>query len=124
MPVSISLTLLHLSGRAPLSDGLEPRADLGHVGTEVIEARQSGKRLEPEDALEERRRPVADRAEVVVAASLGDETALDEPGDDSVDVHATNPRDLGPRARAEIGDRRQRFERRLRQAALDGPLEE
>ena len=50
--------------------GLEPRADLGDVGTEVVDPRQRGERLEPEDTLEERRRAVPHRAEL--AGLIGD----------------------------------------------------
>src|SRR5581483_4933164 len=73
-------------------------------------------------ALEERRRPIADGAELVLTAVLDDEPALDEAGDDAVDVDAADARDLGPRARAEVGDDCERLERRLREAALRRPL--
>ena len=97
-------------GGALLGDGLEPAADLVHVGAEVVDARQRGERLEPEDALEERRRAVADRAELVVAAAFGDEPALDETGDDAVDVDAADARDLRDATPAR-GTRRSRASR-------------
>ena len=64
---------------ALLGDRFEAAADLVDIGAEIVEARQRGERLDAEDALEERRRAVADRAELVVAAALGDQAALDQP---------------------------------------------
>ena len=92
---------------------------------EVVEARQRGGALEPEDALEERRRPVADRpAGAVVPARFRDQAALEQAGDGRVGGDAADPGDLGPAARAEVGDDRERLERGLREPALDRPLEQ
>ena len=43
-------------------DGVQAVADLGGVGADVVEAGELREAVEAEDALEERRRPVADRA--------------------------------------------------------------
>ena len=59
-----------------------------------------------------------------VAAALGDEPALDEPGDDAVDVDAADARDLRARHRPEVRDDRERLERSLRQPALGRLLEQ
>src|SRR5690348_14159174 len=91
-------------GRALLCDRFEPLADLRDVGAEIVDARQRRERLQPEHALEERRRAVTDRAELVVAAAFGDQAALDETRDDAVDVHAADPRDLRPRHGPEVRD--------------------
>src|SRR3712207_7346071 len=49
--------------RSPLlGERLEPLADLLRVGADVVEARQLRQAVEPEDALEERSRAIADRA--------------------------------------------------------------
>ena len=73
---------------------------------EVVEPRQRGEALEPEDALEERRRPVADRAaRRRLASGLGDRARAREAGDGRVGGDAADPRDLGPRARAEVARR-------------------
>ena len=70
-------------------------------------------------------RPVADRAaDPRLAAGLDDEAALDEPGDHGVRRDTAQAGDLGPRARPQVRDDRERLERRLRQAALDRPLDE
>ena len=95
------------------------------LGADVVEARQLRQALEPEDALEERRRAVADRAAaVVVAAGLGDQAALDEVRDGGVGGDAADARDVGPRARPEVRDDRERLERRLREVPLRRLLEE
>src|SRR5438552_3365038 len=95
---------------ALLCDGFEPGADLGHVGAEVVDARELRERLEPEDPLEELRRLVPDRAELAVPAALGKQTALDEAGDDAIDVDAADARDVGARAWTEVGDDRECLE--------------
>ena len=53
-------------------------ADLGLVGAHVVQARQLREALEPEDALEERRRAVADGAGGTVAPGFRDQSALEE----------------------------------------------
>ena len=99
-------------------------ADLVRALAEVVQPRELRERLEAENPLEERRRPVADRAAgPVLAARLGDQPALDEAGDDRVGGDAADPRDLRPADRPEVGDDRQRLERRRRQPPLDRPLE-
>src|SRR5439155_25388168 len=65
-------------------------------------SRQRGEAVEPEDALEERRRAIADRAGALVAAGLGDQAALDEARDGRVGGDAADPCDLGSRDRAEV----------------------
>src|SRR5581483_11029693 len=92
-----------VSGGPARGDGLEAAADLVGVGADVVDARKGGQRLEAENALEERRGAVPDRAGFL-AAVLGDQAALDEPGDDAVDVHAADARDFGPRDGAEVRD--------------------
>src|SRR5205823_768865 len=76
-------------GRPAFGDRLEPAADLVWRSAEVVEAWQRGEALETEDALEERRRPIADGS-AIVAAGLGDEAALDEPRDDGVSGDAAH----------------------------------
>src|SRR5437868_13843753 len=83
-------------------NGFEPPADLRDVVAEIVDPRQRRERFEPEDALEERRRPVADRAELVLTAALGYEPALGESRHDAVDVDAADARDLGARDRPEV----------------------
>ena len=99
------------ASRRPLRDA---RGSRSTSAPRSSSARQRGERLEAEDALEERRRAIADRAELVLAPALGDQAALGEAGDDAVDVDAADARDLGPRHRAEVGDDRERLERGLR----------
>ena len=75
----------------------------------------SDRLLEPEDALEERRRAVADgAARGGLAAGLCEKAPLDQAGDGGVGGDAADTRDLGPRARAEVRHDRQRLERGLR----------
>src|SRR4051812_19518187 len=95
--------------RALLGDRFEPLADLRHVGADVVDARERGERLEAEDPFEERRRAVADRAELVLASAFGDQTPLHETGDDAVDVDAADARDLGTRDRPQVRDDRERL---------------
>src|SRR3954464_9791356 len=109
---------------ALLGDRLEACPDLGDVVADVVEPRERRERFEAEHALEERRRAVPDRAEIAVAPGLGDEAALEEPGDDAVDVDAADAGDLPPRARAEVRDDRERLESGVREALLDGAVEE
>src|SRR5439155_19986941 len=112
-------------GRTALGERLEPPAELFLVAAELLEPRQGGETLQPEDPLEERGHPVADGpATARLTPRLGDQPALDEAGDDRVDRDSAPARDLRPRARAEVCDDRERLERRLREAALDGPLEQ
>src|SRR5262249_57909037 len=101
------------------SDG---RRDPGPAGAEALHPRQRRERLEPEDALEERRRPVAHRPELALTSCLRHEPALHQARDDAVDVDAADTGDLRPRARAEVRDDGERLERRLREPALGGPL--
>src|SRR4051812_1303404 len=82
-------------GRALFSDGFEALANLRDVCAKVVQARKRRERLEAEDALEERGRAVAHRAEVFLAAGFGEQASLDQARDDAVDVHASDPRDLG-----------------------------
>ena len=94
---------------------MKPRADLFGVATELLEPRQLGQAAEPEDPLEERRRAIADgAARGRLAAGLCEKAPLDQAGDGGVGGHAADTRDLGPRARAEVRDDRQRLERGLR----------
>ncbi len=60
-PVTIAV-LPASSGSSAFRDGVEPRADLVRVAAELLEPRQLGQAAEPEDALEERRRAIADGA--------------------------------------------------------------
>ena len=71
--ISVRTEVAAPSGRAPppasprryergFRDFEQALAQLGGVLTEVVEPRERGEALEPEDALEERRRPVANRA--------------------------------------------------------------
>ena len=64
---------LRHSGGALLGDRVQPLADLVLRRADVVEPRQLREALEPEHALEERRRAVADRAAGgIVTAGLGD----------------------------------------------------
>ena len=60
----------------------------------------------------------------LVPARLGDQAALDETGDDGVGGDASDPGDVGTAARPEVGDHRKGLERRGREAALYGAVEE
>ena len=112
-------------GGAALGDGLEALADLGRILAEIVEPRQLGESFEAEDPLEQLRRAVTDRAaETRLTTRLDDEPALDEPGDHRVGCDTANAGDIGPRARAQVGDDGERLERCLREAALDGSLDE
>ena len=102
----------------------EPLADRVRALADVVEPRQR-------EATRARRRArtaassgSGSRPGAVVAAGLGDQAALGEAGDGRVGRDAADPRDLRPRDRAEVGDDRERLERRLREPALDRPLEE
>src|SRR5438034_2345666 len=65
------------SGGALLGDLVQPFPDLLGALADVVQPRQLRQALEPEDALEERRRAVANRAAGrVVAPGLGDQPAL------------------------------------------------
>ena len=75
----------------------QPIPDRGLVLADVVEPRQGGERLEPEDALEQRRDPVAHGAAgAALPAGLGDQATLDERGDGRVGGDAPDARDLGP----------------------------
>ena len=109
----------------PTATLMQPFADLRGAFAEVVEPGQRSGALEPEDALEERRRPVANRStRSIVAACLGDQAALEQAGDGRVGGDAADASDLGPAARAEVGNDRERLHRRLREATLDRALEE
>ena len=109
----------------PTATRVQPLADLRGALAQVVEARQRGGVLEPEDALEERRRPVADgTAGAVVPAGFGDQAAFEQAGDGRVGGDAADAGDLRPAARAEVGDDRERLESCLREATLDRPLEQ
>ncbi len=84
----------------------------------------SSRLVEPEHPLEERRRSIAHRSAVAVAAGLCDEPTVDEARNGGVRRDAADAGDLGPADRAEIGDDRECLQRRLRQAALRGALDE
>jgi hypothetical protein len=104
---------------------VEPFAEVVDIAREIIQPRQLRKRLEPEDALEHRRRAVLDRAaDAVVAPRFGNQPALDQARHGRIGRHAADPRDLRPRHRPQVGDDRHRLQRRLRQPALHGPLEQ
>src|SRR5581483_6769964 len=60
----------------------------------------------------------------VVATGLGDQSALDEVRDGGVGRDAADAGDVRPRAGAEVGDDRERLERRLREVPLCRLLEE
>src|SRR5207302_8328453 len=95
---------------ATLGDRLEPLAQLGLTVREIVEPRQLRQALEPEDALEQRGRPVSHRsAGLVRAARLGDQPALDETGHGRIGRDAADARDLRPRAGPEIRDDRKRL---------------
>src|SRR5439155_1354465 len=83
-----------------------------------------GQRLEPEDALEERRRPVADRAGAVGAAGLRDQPALEEIRDGRVGGDPSDACDVRTGAGPEIRDNCKRLERGVREIALRRLLEE
>src|SRR5207245_6767049 len=83
-------------GGALLGDRVQALADLLRVLAEVVQARQLREALEPEHALEQRRRAVADRARDVVAARLRDQSALDQVRHRGVGGHAADTRDVRP----------------------------
>jgi len=62
-----------------LGHGVQPREDLVRAVSEVVEPWKLGERVEPEHALEQRRRPVANGASGILAPGFGDQAALDEP---------------------------------------------
>jgi hypothetical protein len=104
---------------------VEARADLVHVAAQLLEPRELGQAAEPEDALEERRGPVADgAARSGLAAGLCQKAPLDQAGDGGVGGDSADTRDLGPRAWAEVRHDRQRLERGLRYASLRRLAEE
>src|SRR5689334_22733350 len=71
-----------ISSSALRGNRVEAVADHLRVVAEVVEPRQLRQALEPEDALEERRRPVANRTtEPFFATRLRDQPALHEPRD-------------------------------------------
>src|SRR5689334_22639332 len=87
---------MSLLGGALFGDPFEAGADRFGVVAEIVEAWQRGQRLEREDALEERRRSIADcTADAVVATGLRDQPALEQPGDGRVRGDTADPRDLG-----------------------------
>src|SRR6185295_16043 len=97
-------------GGARFRDFEQALAQFGRVAAEVVESRQRSEALEPEDALEERGRPVADGT-TCLASRFGDEAALQEARDGRVRSDAADARDVGSRARAEIRHDRERLER-------------
>src|SRR5947208_3843858 len=99
---------------ALLGDRLETLPDRRGVLADIVEARELGEALEAEDALEQRRRAVADRAPAGLAARFRHEPTLDEVRDRGIGRDAADPRDVGTRARPEVRDDRERLERRLR----------
>src|SRR5438105_8477576 len=114
-----------LLGRPPLRDRLEALAQVGLVA-ELFEPRQLGQALQPEHALEQRRRPLPNSAahRHVLPPGFGDEAALGQSGHGRVRRDPADPRDVRSRARAEIRHDRQRLERGLRERALHRPLDE
>src|SRR5207302_1474771 len=90
-------------------------ADRVRLVAQLLEAWKLGEALQPEDPLEERRRAVADcPARARLAPGLRDEPALDEPRHGGVRRNSADARNLGSRARAEVGDDREGLEGRLR----------
>src|SRR3990172_11575776 len=84
-----------LLGGAGFRDFHEATAKLVRAVAEVVEPRERSKALEPEHALEERRRPVANRAtQPALAAGFGDQAPLHEAGNGRVGCNAANPSDL------------------------------
>src|SRR5580765_234398 len=81
-------------GAALFGDCVEPFAEISDITREIIQPWQLRKRLEPEDALEHRRRAVLDRAaDAVVPARLRDQPALDKSRHGGVGCDAADPRD-------------------------------
>jgi hypothetical protein len=117
MPQAAPVTIVVLparSGSSAFRDRVEPRADLFRVAAELLEPWQLGQAAEPEDPLEERRRAIADGpTRAGLSAGLAEEAALDQARDGRVRGDAPDARDVRPRARAEVGDDRQRLERGL-----------
>ena len=80
----------------------QPLADRIRLAAEVVEPRQRGEALQPEDALEERRHLVADGAtRPTLTPRLGDQPSLDQRRNGRVggdaSVRATSGRETGPR---------------------------
>src|SRR5262249_49635120 len=97
----------------------------GRLGSDVVEARQLREAFDPEHALEEWCRAVTDGpAAAVVPACLSDEPALEKVRHRRIGGHAADPRDVPPRAGAEVRDDRERLECRLGEVPLRGPLEQ
>src|SRR5687767_6066936 len=94
--------------RAALGDLEQTVAEPSRVLPDVIEARQRGQALEPEDALEERRRLVANCA-AGLASRLADQPPFEERRDRRVCRHTAYPRDLRTRAGPEIRHDRERL---------------
>src|SRR5580765_1339847 len=110
---------------ALLGDCVEPFAEIIDVTREIIQPRQLRKRLQPEHALEHRRRAVLDRpADAVVASRLRDQAPLDQSRDGRIGGDAADPRDLRPGHRPEVGHDRDGLQRCLREPTLYGSLEQ
>src|SRR2546423_1653073 len=91
---------------------------------EVFEAPDDDTALEPEHALEERRRAIADGSSgALVPTCFGDQPALQEVRHGGVGGDAADPGDVRPRAGAEVRDDRERLERGLGEVPLRRPLE-
>ena len=87
MPQAAPVTIAVLparSGSLAFRDGVQTGADLVRVAAELLEPRQLGQDSEPEDPLEQRRRAIADGAEVLLAARFAEQAPLDQAGDDAV----------------------------------------
>ena len=81
------------------------------VVAEVVEPRQRGEALEPEDALEELGRPVADgAADARLAPRFRQQASLDQPGHDRLGGDAAHAREIGTGDRAEVRGHGQRLE--------------
>src|SRR4029079_12727795 len=111
-------------GPSAAGDFFEAPANALVVLGEVVQARELKEPGETEDALEERRRLVADRTALLVAARFGDQPSLDQTGNGRVGRHPANAGDLRARDRARVGDDRERLERGLREPTLHRPLDE
>jgi hypothetical protein len=109
-------------GAAAACDLFEPRAQLLRILGQVVEPRELREARQAENALEERRRSVPNRA--LVATGLRDEAALEETGDGRIGRHAADARDLRTADRPQIRDDRKGLQSRLRETALHGPLDE
>ena len=104
--------------QALLGDRFEALAELRHVGAEIVDARERGQRLEAEDPFEERRRPVADRPELVLAAAFGDQPPFDE----TRDAHLQSPDFFDAERYPELRFESTRVEARGNQLIVDGEL--